>query len=61
MLDTEAQESTLQQSLLSQEVSKLNPFEVYYVLHFISTVQVLVLLLLFELSRLQMFQPLVFY
>jgi hypothetical protein len=36
MLDTEAQELTLQQSLLNQEVLKLNPFEVYYVLHFIS-------------------------
>jgi hypothetical protein len=51
-LDARDQELTLQQSLMIQEVPKLNPFKNYYVLHFIFTVQILVLLFFFELFRL---------
>jgi hypothetical protein len=45
---------------MSKEELELNPFKAYYVLHFISTVKVFVFLFLFELSKLQMFQPFVF-
>jgi hypothetical protein len=59
-LDARDQELTLQQSLMIQKVPKLNPFKNYYVLHFIFTVQILVLLFFFLNCLDSMFQPLLF-
>jgi hypothetical protein len=45
---------------MNKEEPELNPFKAYCVFHFISIVQVFVFLLLFESSKVQMFQPFVF-
>ncbi len=45
---------------MSKKEPELNTFKAYFVFHFISIIQVFVFLLLFELFKLQIFQPLVF-